>query len=71
MLESFNLFNHLNPRVQTSADGFQNSYGQFVLVDNHIKFNYFPAQYRRSTTPLRAFNAYAPRQTQVALKLMF
>jgi hypothetical protein len=71
MLESFNLFNHVNPRVQTSADGFQNSYGQFVLVDNHIKFNYFPAQYRRSTTPLRAFNAYAPRQTQVALKLMF
>lgn len=69
--ESFNLFNHDNPMVQTTTDGFQNAYGQFVFADNRIKFNYFPASYRRTTSPLRATNAYAPRQTQLAFKLIF
>lgn len=70
-LESFNLFNHLNPRISTTSDGFQNSLGQFVLVDKHIKFNYFPAYYRKSSNPMRATSAYAPRQLQLALKLIF
>jgi len=70
-LESFNLLNHLNPRVQTSPDGFQNSLGQFILVDKHIKFNYFPAYYQKTANPLRVTGAYAPRQLQVALKLIF
>jgi len=69
--ESFNLFNHDNPMVQTTADGFQNTLGQFVFVDNHINFNYFPAQYRLTANPLKPTNAYAPRQLQLALKLSY
>jgi len=69
--ESFNLFNHDNPQVQTTPNGFQNAYGQFVFVDNHINFNYFPAAYRLTANPLKATNAYAPRQIQLALKLIF
>ena len=69
--ESFNLLNHYNPQVQTTADGFQNALGQFVYVDNRIKFNYFPAQYRMTSTPLKATNAYAPRQIQLAVKAIF
>jgi len=69
--ESFNLLNHLNPRVQTTADGFQNTLGQFVPIDKHIDFNYFPAYYQKTLNPLRATSAYAPRQMQLALKLVF
>ncbi len=71
MVESFNLFNHENPMVQTSAEGFQNSYGQFIFVDKHIDFNYFPAYYQKTANPLKAFNAYAPRQIQLSLKLNY
>jgi len=71
MVESFNLFNHENPMVQTTSNGFQNAYGQFVFVDSHIDFNYFPAQYRTTANPLKAFNAYAPRQVQLSLKLTY
>jgi outer membrane receptor protein involved in Fe transport len=71
LVESFNLFNHLNPRVQSTADGFQNPLGQFLLVDKHIKFNYFPAYFQRTASPGRITSAYAPRQLQVAVKLIF
>ncbi len=71
MIESFNLFNHENPMVQTTSDGFQNAYGQFVFVDKYINFNYFPAYYQKTASPLKAFNAYAPRQVQLSLKLNY
>jgi hypothetical protein len=71
MVDSFNLFNHDNPRVQTTSDGFQNAYGQFVFVDNRIKFNYFPASYRLTSNPTKALNAYAPRQLQLSIKLNY
>ncbi|HUK23608.1 MAG TPA: TonB-dependent receptor [Terriglobales bacterium] len=71
MIESFNLFNRLNARVQTTADGFQNTLGQFVLVDKHIDFNYFPAYFQKTANPLKITSAYAPRQLQLALKLIF
>jgi hypothetical protein len=71
MIESFNLFNRANLQVQTTTDGFQNSFGQFVFVDNRIKFNYFPASYRKTANPFRAANAYAPRQLQISGKLSF
>jgi len=57
--------------VQTTADGFQNAYGQFVFIDKHIDFNYFPAYYQKTANPLKALNAYAPRQIQLSLKLNY
>ena len=36
-----------------------------------IGINYFPAQYRVPTSFLRATDAYAPRQIQLALKLIY
>ncbi len=71
MVESFNLFNHENPMVQTNANGFQNAYGQFVFVDKYINFNYFPAYYQKTANPLQAYNAYAPRQIQLSMKLNY
>src|SRR5438552_15838972 len=47
IVESFNLLNRDNQRVQITDDGFVNTAGQFVYLDNRIGINYFPAQYRR------------------------
>src|SRR5690349_25050795 len=71
LVESFNLFNRTNQRVTTTDQGFLNSAGQFVPLDNHLGVNYFPGSYRRSITFLRATNAYAPRQVQLALRFTF
>jgi hypothetical protein len=71
VLESFNLLNRDNQRVQFSDDGFLNSAGQFVQFSKRIGINYFPAQYRRPVNFLRATDAYAPRQAQIALRLFF
>jgi hypothetical protein len=69
--EIFNLFNRFNGRVDLSDDGFLNSAGRFVQLDKRIGLNYFPAQYRVTGNFLRATNAYAPRQVQFALRLVF
>ncbi len=71
IVESFNLLNRDNQRVQITEDGFQNTASQFAQVDNSIGVNIFPAQYRNPTNFLRASDAYAPRQLQVALKLTY
>ena len=71
MIESFNLFNRDNQRVQITQDGFITNAAQFVQTSNIIGINNFPAQYRTPTSFLRATDAYAPRQTQLALKLIY
>jgi hypothetical protein len=71
MIESFNLFNRNNQRVQIGDDGFQNSAGQFTQQDKIAGTNYFPAYYRKAANFMTATNAYAPRQVQVALRFTF
>jgi len=71
MIESFNLFNRNNERVQVSDDGFLNSAGQFSQEEKMIGINYFPAYYRKPVNFMKATNAYAPRQVQLALRLTF
>ena len=69
--ESFNLLNRDNQRVQITEDGLQSNSARFVQTTKHLGINYFPAQYRAPTNFLRATNAYAPRQVQIALRLIF
>ena len=69
--ESFNLLNRDNQRVLITQDGFQTNSAQFVQTSKLIGINHFPAQYRTPTSFLRATDAYAPRQIQIALKLIF
>jgi hypothetical protein len=71
MVESFNLLNRNNQRVQITQDGFQSNSAQFVQTDKTIGINIFPAQYRVPSSFLRATDAYAPRQIQLALKLIY
>jgi len=69
--ESFNLLNRDNPRTVTTSDGFVASAAQFVQTTKQIGINYFPAQYRTSTNFLHPTTAYAPRQVQFGLRLIF
>ena len=69
--ESFNLLNRDNQRVQITQDGFITNSAQFVETSNLTGINYFPAKYRVPTSFLRATDAYAPRQIQLALKLIY
>jgi len=71
MAESFNLLNRDNRRLTITDDGFQNSAGEFVQFSKRIGINYFPAQYRKPTSFLRATDAYAPRQIQFGARLVF
>jgi hypothetical protein len=69
--EAFNLLNRFNGRVKLSDDAFMNSAGRFVQMDKQLGVNYFPAQYRVTANFLQATDAYAPRQIQFALRLVF
>jgi hypothetical protein len=69
--ESFNLLNRDNQRVLITQDGFQTNSAQFVQISNIIGINHFPGKYRTPSSFLRATDAYAPRQIQLALKLIF
>ena len=71
MAESFNLLNRDNQRVQITQDGFVSNSAQFVQTTKTIGINIFPAQYRVPSSFLQATDAYAPRQIQLALKLIF
>jgi hypothetical protein len=69
--ESFNLLNRDNRRVQSTQDGFINNSAQFVQTTNTTGINIFPAEYRVPSSFLKATDAYAPRQIELALKLIF
>jgi hypothetical protein len=71
LIETFNLFNRNNKRVTISDQGFLNSAGKFLRGDKLLGVNYFPGYYQRPANFLAATNAYAPRQIQLALRLIF
>ena len=70
-VESFNLFNRTNSRVQISDDGFYNSAGQFVAYTTVAKGRIYPGMFLVNSTFLTPTNAYAPRQVQLSLRLSF
>jgi len=67
--ESFNLFNRDNQRFDLSDDGFQNAAGQFVPLSPNV--GHYPAYYQQPTNFMKATSAYAPRQIQIAFRLIF
>lgn len=69
--ESFNLLNRDNKMVQVTEDGMESNTAFFVQMSNKLGINYFPGHYQIPRNPLRATNAYAPRQVQFALRMKF
>jgi hypothetical protein len=71
IIESFNLLNRDNKRVDITDDGLQSNGGQFVQITKTIGISQFPAYYRYPTNLGKATDAFAPRQIQLAIRLTF
>ncbi len=71
LLESFNVFNRDNKRVDTTDDGFQSAAANFVVQDTTVNNHPYPAQFRLSNGFLKPNNAYAPRQMQLSLRVSY
>ena len=71
MVESFNLTNHENKRVNISDDGFYNSAGQFVAYSTVAKGKMYPGMFLVNSRFLTPTNAFAPRQLQFSLRVGF
>ena len=69
--EAFNALNRDNKSVVITVDGFTSTATDFVQLDKTIGIRYFPAYYQKPTNFVSANSAYAPRQLQFALKLIF
>ena len=71
ILESFNLLNRDNRRVLITENGLQADSAYFVKISNELGINYYPGHFQIPRNPLQTTNSYAPRQVQLALKMMF
>ena len=71
LAESFNLFNRANRRVEISDDGFLNTAASFVQGDVTVSGKQYPASFRQTRGFLSPTSAYAPRQIQFGMRLMF
>ena len=71
LVESFNVFNRDNKRVDTTDDGFQSAAADFVLQDTTINNHRYPAQFRLNNGFLQPNNAYAARQIQLSLRVSY
>src|SRR5579872_5487944 len=69
--ESFNLLNRDNKRVLITENGLESDTAYFVKISNELGVNYYPGHFQIPSNPLQATNAYAPRQLQLALKMIF
>jgi hypothetical protein len=71
VVESFNLSNRTNQRVDISDDGFYNAAGQFVAYSSTAGGKLYPGQFQMNSKFLMPTNAYAPRQVQLSLRLNY
>ena len=71
LVESFNVFNRENKRVDVTDDGFQSSAANFVLQDTIVDNHRYPAQFRVNNGFLQPNNAYASRQIQLSLRVSY
>ena len=70
--DSFNLFNHLNPRVTITSNGLTAEATTFTNYTTYVKGIPYPAYYQQPTqTFLKPNAAFAPRQVQLGVKLVF
>jgi hypothetical protein len=70
--DSFNLFNHLNPRVTITTDGLTAEATTFTQYTTYVNGIPYPAYYQQPTQSfLKPTAAFAPRQIQLGLKFVF
>jgi hypothetical protein len=70
--DSFNLFNRLNPRVTITSDGLTAEATTFTQYTTYVLNVAYPAYYQTPTQDfLKPNAAFAPRQIQLGMKLIF
>ena len=69
--ESFNLFNRDNQRVTITSNGLVNSASTFVQSSVTTGLAQYPGYYESPTNFTQPNAAYAPRQVQLSVKLIF
>ena len=69
--DSFNLFNHLNPRVTITTDGLTAEATTFTQYTTYVNGVPYPAYYQTPQNFLKPNAAFAPRQIQLGLKFVF
>ncbi len=71
LADSFNLLNRDNKRYETGEQGFQSTSVQFIKIGKQLGINYFPAYFQSPASPAKANAAFAPRQLQFGMKLIY
>jgi hypothetical protein len=71
LVESFNVSNRVNRRVDISDDGFLNSAGQFVAYSTNVGKALYPGEFIKNSKFLMPTNSYAPRQVQLSIRASF
>jgi len=71
LVESFNVTNRVNGRVDISDDGFLNSAGQFVAYSSQVGKTLYPGEFIKSSPFLIPTNSYAPLQVQFSARASF
>lgn len=69
--ESFNLFNRDNQRVTITSNGLTANATTFVQSSTTVGLRNFPGYYQMPGNFMKPNAAYAPRQIQLAMKLIF
>ena len=69
--DSFNLFNRNNQRVTITSNGLINSASTFVTNSVVANIAPYPGYYELPTNFMKPTAAFAPRQVQLSLKLVF
>jgi len=69
--ESFNLFNRDNQRLIITSNGLIANATTFVQSSTKVGITPYPGYYQQPQNFMKPNAAYAPRQIQLALKLIF
>lgn len=69
--ESFNLFNRDNQRVEITSNGLVANASTFVQSNVNVNVAPYPGYYELPTNFMKPNAAYAPRQVQLAVKVIY
>jgi outer membrane receptor protein involved in Fe transport len=69
--ESFNLFNRDNERVEITSNGLVTNASTFVQSNVSVNVAPYPGYYELPTNFMKPNAAYAPRQVQLAVKVIY
>jgi len=69
--ESFNLLNRDNKTVNITDEGLQTNTASFIKETTELGITYYPGHYQVPANLLRANSAFAPRQVQLGMRLVY